>query len=302
MSYLLQPTKTIVTLGALLPSSIKSYVSYRFFSAIARRISTVENIVTNMGISSKCSYKFPSSYHLALFGKPSLYMGERGALDLCAYLGQRSDAFVDIGANIGYFTFLMREKLENHKPIYFFEPDPDLFNLILHNVNSNSLVNITGFKSAISSTIGKTEFYKNISDYLSGSLTDIFHAKHDTQTITVDVTTFSNFSKSVSLENACVKVDVEGAEYDFIKGAINSLDSIAYLVMEVLKPACDKGFVNHMIELGFTAYYINDYCLEHSADGTFDYVAPQYNWLFCHESPSQLRNSLGKTPFEIKTR
>jgi FkbM family methyltransferase len=212
---------------------------------------------------------------------------------------QYADAFVDIGANIGYFTFFIRANTDVKKPIYFFEPDPDLFNLIDTNVLSNALQNVHGFKTAIGSIVGKLTFYQNISDYLSGSITQDFSAKHDLNQIIVDSTTFSEFASKIELKNACVKVDVEGAEFDFIKGAMDSLDSISYLIMEVLGSAVENKLIERIIDLGYFAYYINDYRLEYSVDGSFNYQSSQYNWLFCHDSPDRLREKLIDSKFQV---
>lgn len=279
--------------GALLPIALKSYFSYRFFSALATSISQPIDMKTNMGIGSDCLYEMSSKYnHVAIFGKPDYYVGERAALNLSEYLTQYADAFVDIGANMGYFTFFMREHTDINKPIYFFEPGPDLFNLIDNNVRANGFKNIHGFKTAIGLKVGELTFYKNISDNLSGSITKNFFGQHELKEIIVDSTTFSEFAQKNNLKNACVKVDIEGAEFDFIKGAMDSFTSISYLIMEVLGPAIDNKFIEYTIEIGYSAYYINDYSLEHSVNGNFEYREPQYNWLFCHDLPEQLREKL----------
>lgn len=292
--------RTISKWGALLPVPLRSYLSYRFFSAVARRTPNQMHLKTNMGISQNYLCDLSSqNHHVAIFGKPEYYLGERGALMLSEYLTKYSDAFVDIGAHIGYFTFYIREKTEVDTPVYFFEPDPDLFELIYKNVNSNTMKNVHGFRTAIGSTEGTITFYKNISDPLSGSITQDFSCTHNVEKIQVDSTTFSTFSRQFSLKNACVKVDVEGAEFDFIEGALGSLNSISYLIMEVLGIANERQIIQYIIRLGFFAYYINDYCLEQSIDGSFKYINPQYNWLFCHDTPCQLRTKLAGSPFTV---
>jgi hypothetical protein len=71
-----------------------------------------------------------------------------------------------------------------------------------------------------------------------------------------------------------VKVDVEDAGQKVWDGAEAS-KSIRYLVMEMLSPEIEAGLPARIIrETDFKAYYINDYELVPSADGTFQYVAP----------------------------
>jgi hypothetical protein len=55
-----------------------------------------------------------------------------------------------------------------------------------------------------------------------------------------------------------------------------------------------------MREGGFHGYYINDYSLEHSLDGSFTYREPEYNWLFCREAPPELERTLAGSRFRIK--
>jgi FkbM family methyltransferase len=292
--------RRIIAWGAGLSPNLRSHVSYRLLSAVARRTIDSGPIRSNMGIDKRYDCLIPHSHQLVLFGKPAFYAGERGPLELAAILSQHSDAFVDIGAHVGYFTFYVRTRLGVSKPIYFFEPDPDLYHIVDRNVRSNSLAEVYGFREAIGNTTGVATFYKNLSDPLSGSLDTYFVGAHDVDRIEVKVTTYSEFAQRVGLRNACVKVDIEGAEQQFIDGAINSISSISDLIIEVLGPAVKAGFIQKMIfDLGFVAYYINDFTLEHSPDGSFVYSSPQYNWLFCRRKPEEMKALLSGAKFGV---
>src|SRR5207249_1004180 len=153
----------------------------RILSAVSHRTPGSELIRTNMGIDRRYSCLIPRSHSNVIFGRPDLDVGERGPLELAAVLPQESDAFVDIGANVGYFTFYVRCRLPTRKPIYFFEPDPDLYGLIERNVALSSLVNVHGSSNAVAAKTGRVNFYKNLSDSLSGSLETIFMTKHELQ-------------------------------------------------------------------------------------------------------------------------
>jgi hypothetical protein len=103
----------------------------------------------------------------------------------------------------------------------------------------------------------------------------------------------------LSLENVCIKVDVENAESDFFAGATDALDRINYLIMEVLGPAHAAGFIQQVMRTPFHAYYINDYTLEFSSDGSFEYCPPEYNWLFCREDPASLAKLLADSGLKV---
>jgi FkbM family methyltransferase len=266
-------------------------------AALARRTRQPQPLVsTNYGIASGLRCLVPPSHVHAWFGKPTLYAGERGALELARVLCRSADAFVDIGAHLGFFTFYVRQRGSPTVPVHFFEPDPDLFRLLQTNVRANRLAQVEGHQVAIGSADGTARFYANQTDSFSGSLTEAFADRHVVTGIDVHLRSFSSIATELGLFHACVKVDVENAEFAFLSGASGSFDRISYLIMEVLGDAHAKGFVRElMMQSGFNAFYINDYSLEPSVDGSFRYRSPEYNWLFCRESPGDLARLLRGT-------
>jgi FkbM family methyltransferase len=242
----------------------------------------------------------PADQVFALYGKPELYLGERASLELAARLSRSCDAFVDIGAHLGYFTFFVSARAGSNLPIYFFEPDPLLFARLDRNVRANRLDRVVGCNKAIGAIDGSATFYVNRTDSLSGSLTSQFAAAHEVVATEIAVERFSTVAARCDFHRACVKVDVEGAEAEFLDGAGEALSRVPYLIIEVLGPAHEQRFVQSVIaRTGLHAYYINDYRLEHSTDGSFEYRAPEYNWLFCRETPEELAIRLGGGPFHV---
>lgn len=290
----------LVIYSARLPIILRSKLSLGILSSLSQNIPLPQYINTNLGIDKNYHCLIPHEKTTYLFGKPDYYWGERGPLKLAKILSQQCDAFIDIGAHMGYFTFFIRKYLSKDIPIYYFEPDPELFALIEKNIEKNTLINTKGFKQAIGNKDGYIHFFKNLSDNLSGSLIENFKATHNTQTIEVEIIKYTSFAKTYHLKKACVKVDIENAEFAFLEGAEESLSTIHFLIIEVLEPAIKAGFIHKMIQdYGFYAYYINDYQLEFSQDGSFNYQPPEYNWLFCKEPPDQLKKIV-KTIFTIK--
>lgn len=279
-------------LGARMPPALRTRSSLRLLSALARRrMSNSELVTTNLGIAQSLKVRVRPAHMHARFGKPSLYDGERGALELACALAPLSDAFLDIGAHIGFFTWCVRTLASPSVPIYFFEPEPELFELLQANVELNHLDGVVGVPAAIGACDGTAQFYRNLSDSFSGSLGDAFQQSHQhhVAAIEVGVRSFASVAREYRFERATVKVDVENAEWDFLDGATGALERIAYLIIEVLGPAHERQFVPELIRRsGLHAYYINDYSLEHSADGSFTYRSPEYNWLFCREAPDEL--------------
>ena len=298
------PCRRAVLRAAIrLPPALRTGLSYRLLAAIARRTPSSGLIAgANFGISARLRCDVPADRLLALFGKPDFYSGERASLELAARFAALGDAFLDIGAHLGFFTLLVRARAPREVPIYFFEPDPDLYALLERNVRANALEHVTGHNAAIGAHDGTATFFVNRTDTFSGSLTTLFAAKHEVTPATVAVRSFASVAQDLRFERACVKVDVEGAEQQFLDGAGASLDRVAFLIMEVLGPAVSNGFVARMMQTtGFQAYYINDYTLEHSPDGSFTDRPAEYNWLFCRQAPVELRRTLHGSRFRIES-
>ena len=210
---------------------------------------------------------------------------------------------VDIGAHVGFYTYYLAKRLPDSIPIFYFEPDPALYDLIDKNIRRNKLVNVIGFREAVGARTAQSVFYQNLTDSFSGSLEANFVATHTTSRIDVQVRSFDDFAAQIGSENLCVKVDIEGAEQMFVSGAIQEWWRISDLVIEVLGPAIAAGFVpNLMKSTGMNAYYIDDYTLHSSNEGEFTYHEPHYNWLFTRRSDSELKDALAGTRLNVHSR
>jgi FkbM family methyltransferase len=299
---LIPARERILRRAARMPPRWRSRQSCRLFSALARRTGfKMPTMSSNLGISPRLACEVPVTQMVALYGLPALYTGERGSLELAARLSRDCAAFVDIGAHLGYFTFYVHLRGQPDLPIVYFEPDPKMYAALERNVRANGLERIRGYERAVGALDGTSRFFSNHTDSLSGSLHPEFAAHHDLDAVDVTVERFATLASRLQLTRACVKVDVEGAETEFLEGASGALDRIAYLIMEVLGPAHARGFVASMMARGgFHAYYINDYTLEHSRDGSFAYRAPEYNWLFCRDEPRALAVKLAGSRLRVR--
>jgi FkbM family methyltransferase len=290
---------SIIKLAALLPPIFKSHLLFRVISNIATYCDQSTVIKSNLGINTNYKIEVSISHPIAAFGTPKLYTQEYATLYLLKELLKHSDAFIDVGANLGYFCFYMDEYNAAKKPIHFFEPDLKLFDQLQKNQHENGK-NFIPHKLAISNTNTPINFYRNLTDDSSGSIKNTFESKHQLEAVTIDSISFDEFASSISEKNLLLKVDVEGAEFEFIDGASNRIQSIDFLIIELLQDAIDQKFPEMMIEqYKFNAYYINNFNLKFSRKGEYKYVSPYYNWLFTKYEPSELKIKLTNTPFLV---
>ena len=123
---------------------------------------------------------------------------------------RKNDVVVDVGANIGYYTLLMAK---NKAFVHSYEPEPKNFDLLQKNVILNNFSsNVQLYNKAVSDYIGHSKFI--LSDHSTGQHKLEFN-RFGTKSINVDVV-------KIELEKIdFAKIDVEGQEYNVLKGMKN---------------------------------------------------------------------------------
>jgi FkbM family methyltransferase len=135
-------------------------------------------------------------------------------------------AFYDIGANIGVYSIFISSH-PKVKDIHIFEPMAECIKEIKSNVEANGLKNlITTHSVALSSSSGTIRF-KKVSDYSGAngvSSTFLFPDVKAQGEIDVPIEKLDNIVKERN-RNIVLKIDVEGHEYDVIRGATTLLSN-----------------------------------------------------------------------------
>ena len=73
----------------------------------------------------------------------------------------RDRSFVDVGANLGYFSVLV-SKMNPESMVYSYEPMPFLYASLKRNIEINELSNVVAIQSAISDKVGSLKSSKAI--------------------------------------------------------------------------------------------------------------------------------------------
>lgn len=167
--------------------------------------------------------------------------------------------FVDVGANVGFFS-LIASLTTPGIDVIAFEPNPKNVRIFNENVVANNLKNIRCEPLALSDTIGTATLYLNTSDMSASLLSDFqddFNPATDsvqTQTTTLDC----YFEQHGTPNKMVLKVDVEGHEVALLRGARRVLaDCGPDLILEVLKPYPDEANV-FLKQFGYHFYQITD--------------------------------------------
>lgn len=139
---------------------------------------------------------------------------------------------IDIGAHIGLFSVIASQVTGKTGKVYAFEPAPSTYALLQKTIVINHEEQIIeSFQKAVGKENGKITFF--ISDDQADNSNSLVNYKEDRSLhgIDVAVTSIDNFVKEKNISKLdFIKIDVEGAEYDTLQGAVNTLKN--------LKPVC----------------------------------------------------------------
>lgn len=202
------------------------------------------------------------------------------------------DRFIDIGANLGYYTCLA---LLHKKPVVAFEPQEQNLKCLFKNLIANEWVdNVEVFPLALSEKSGLLTLYgasgpsasliKNWAEYSS-------HFKKIVPVSTLDKVLAGRFPE----EQLFIKIDVEGAEYSVLKGAAAVLQQeikpiwLLEICLEEFHPEGKNPDFQHIFQLffenGYKAFTATNNPVQvvqsdvtnwveknHAESGTFNYV------------------------------
>lgn len=130
---------------------------------------------------------------------------------------------IDCGANIGLYTIKVAPKV---KKVISIEPNPHNFNMLLLNLKINRLKNVVPLNLAVYSR------KKLIKIYGEGPTSSIFKPRHSEiyeKVVAIPLDSITKELRKIDL----LKIDVEGAEIEVLKGASNTLKKTRNLILEV---------------------------------------------------------------------
>lgn len=138
--------------------------------------------------------------------------------------------FVDIGANVGYYSLKFSSIIGKSGKIIAIEPDIDTFEILKQNCELNNFRNIETLNLAVSDTDGFLTLYRN--EKHSGK-SSLFLNSNETNSIKIPTKTLDNLLKDRFEKIDFVKIDTEGAELSILKGASNILKITNKILIEL---------------------------------------------------------------------
>ncbi len=125
----------------------------------------------------------------------------------------------NIGANLGYYTLLASECVGSEGKVFAFEPAPENFELLKRTVSENKLPNVELFSSAVGAAKGAATLSLSLTNSGDHQLQTVASRDH----IVVDVLSIDSFVEAGNAVPDAIIMDVQGAEFDVLRGAVTLL-------------------------------------------------------------------------------
>jgi FkbM family methyltransferase len=155
---------------------------------------------------------------------------------------RKGETFVDVGANVGYYSLKLAQDYANDGVrIIAIEAHPENFKALNKNIELNNFLCITTINKAVSNHKGiatlynridtrnrvRSEFYSLSTDYIH----DLNFIPIDGGSVQVECDTLDNILEEKRVD--IMKIDIEGGEVSALEGAGRTLNKLRKLIIEV---------------------------------------------------------------------
>lgn len=149
---------------------------------------------------------------------------------------ERSTCFADVGANVGYYSSLARNFMAAGGQVYSFEMDAANHEVLQRNLDLNeSGVAATAVHAAVGSEPGSVTYTRSTTG--SNPILSLYQIDMPTvdapEEVTVPVITLDEQFAEIGVVPDLMKIDVEGAELDVLRGMTASLPKVRRIYLEV---------------------------------------------------------------------
>lgn len=127
--------------------------------------------------------------------------------------------FVDVGANIGYYSVLAGRLVGNQGSVLAFEPNPRTFTLLERNIRENGLSNVMPIQLAVGELRGQADLYLDLHNQGNSSLGSRNVSTPDVRvTVSMDSLDECLLRSTGAILADVVKIDTQGAEMAILAG------------------------------------------------------------------------------------
>lgn len=179
------------------------------------------NVSTNL---QRKFYYFPRVY--------GRFYGGTWFREVVATVLAPGDGFLDIGANVGFFSLLAAKQVGPTGRVYAFEPEPDICEALSRSAIANGYAHLRTFNLALSDREGELTFHRA----RDGTASSLVREAEDPdgryeRTLTTQVTRLDTLVRDGKLDPSgvrLIKVDVEGEEARAVAGMLGALEAAGW--------------------------------------------------------------------------
>lgn len=184
---------------------------------------------------------------------------EKNTIRHLRYLTKPGSVCVDCGANSGFYTLTLASIAGTMGQVHSFEPLSINFNRLSENVRLNSFKNIHLNQVGLSNRKDSLDIFFGGNNLGTASM----YTTNKAQKETIHLRTLDDYCAEQGISTIdLLKIDIEGAEFECLKGAVNIIESSPdmILVMEIMEDNCQragysaKELYDYVISLGFKGY------------------------------------------------
>lgn len=210
---------------------------------------------------------------------------EKAESDMMEALVQDGDNFLDIGANIGWYSLRIAAAQRNTQ-VFCFEPLPKTWKQLLANLAVNNISNIKPHNFGFSNKAGSFPFYYYPEGSGNASAANL-SGRDDVEVVECQVQTLDQFSADNGTRVDFIKCDVEGAELLVFQGGRQTIArDLPIVFSEILRKWSAKFNYdpNEIFQLfhglGYRSFSANGSWLRPFE--TMDETTPETNFFFLH--------------------
>jgi FkbM family methyltransferase len=148
---------------------------------------------------------------------------------------ERDGSVMDLGAHIGLFTVVMARLVGANGRVFSFEPTPQTRAVLERTVRLNGCDTIVEARGeAVAGATGTATFY-DTGDVLSNA-NSLVHTGRSREGLEVPTIRLDDFVAERKISVGCLKIDIEGAELELLRGARQTFLSCRPTAMLSLHP------------------------------------------------------------------
>lgn len=175
---------------------------------------------------------------------------------------KKGDVFIDIGANIGAISLIAASKVGDHGKVYAFEPNKVVLPRLVENVHLN---NMDGIIKVLAMAVSNTNSEVTFINEEASEVSHISYSKRSEMTTElVKTVALNKFIKNNKINKVkMIKIDVEGAELNVLKGCMGVFNNIESMLVEINTNSEKYGnstqdTLDFISEQGYKTYHFAD--------------------------------------------